>query len=126
MFVYMVHKDTKGTTYVPDDEAAIKSHEARGWEKAEEPPAEVFVPRTVEPDEGGWVDLIHLDTGGTQRLPNDDAALAEAFDKGWALPDARTDTEREADENAASARKASAPADAKHGKPSPTAETEKE
>lgn len=121
-FVYMIHKDTKGSTHVPDEPDVIKSHEARGWKVAEEPAQEIFVPRTVEPDADGWVDLVHPATGGTQRVPNDPDALAEAFDKGWAEPDARTETKREADDNAAASREASAPADVKHGKPSTTAD----
>lgn len=126
MFVYMVHKETGGSTRVPDVEDVIKHHEARGWKVASEPAAEIFVPKTVEPDEDGWVDLWHVASGGSQRLPNNADALQEAFDKGWTTTppkaDGRTETEREADENAAASREAPAPASAKHGK----AEKEKE
>jgi hypothetical protein len=125
-FVYMVHKDTKGTTYVPDVEDVIKSHEARGWKVADEPAQEVFVPRTVEPDADGWVALVHPKTGGMQRIPDSEDALAGALEAGWELPDSRTETGREADENAAASREAPAPASAEHGKPSTTADKKKE
>lgn len=86
-WVYLRHPGFGGTTRIPNDEAALESHRARGWEVAE-PPGHVgpAVPNSAGgpvSDDGEWVDMVHPGFGGRQRLPNNAAALSGARDAGW-------------------------------------------
>lgn len=82
-WIYMKHPDVKGVVRVPNNPAAVGSHEARGWETTEPPKEGVFVPRTTAPSGDEWVQMWHPKSGGAQRLPNNPDAIEEAQRNGW-------------------------------------------
>jgi hypothetical protein len=82
-----------GTTSVPDREDVVAAHEARGWVRVDddelaEQAAAPFVPASTDaPDGAEWVDLVHPDLPtGTNRVPNNAAAIAGALEAGWTYP----------------------------------------
>jgi hypothetical protein len=91
-WVTLKHEGTDGTTRVPNVEAVIASHEARGWSvvvEDDEPERTVFVPALTDSDGEApeWVDLVHPDLPtGTHRVPNNAAAIAGALEAGWTYP----------------------------------------
>jgi hypothetical protein len=86
-WIYLEHEETGGTTRVPDDPDVIRVHEAKGWSVVDPPDTSApFVP----PKDGGqvaaeteWVELVHPESGGVQRVPNNPDALAGAYEAGW-------------------------------------------
>jgi hypothetical protein len=42
--VYLIHKETGGTTETPNDPVVLKDYESRGWEVAERPGPVPFIP----------------------------------------------------------------------------------
>lgn len=77
----------------PNDDVVIEHQQARGWELTDEPQEQAFTAPTGvaaddEAERDPWVTLVHPDIeGGTNRVPNDPAALQGAFDAGWHLPE---------------------------------------
>lgn len=87
---YFVHKDTGGTTEVPDDPDVTAWHEARGWKLTEKPEAEPFVPSpgTDGPiQETEWVTLFHPIVKASHEFPNNPEAIAGALEAGWQYPE---------------------------------------
>lgn len=86
--VYMKHPAMGGAAYFPDEDGVVEWHEARGWEKADEPDAAPFVPPPGDaaPVEDEWVKLIHKETGAVHDFPNNPEALEGAYDAGWQHP----------------------------------------
>lgn len=82
-WIDLVHADTGGRTRIPNDATVLDAHTAKGWAiaPAEEPPAVVTAPAPL-PDEA-WIEMVHPDFPGSQRLPNNPPALAGAREKGW-------------------------------------------
>lgn len=75
----------------PNNPTVIEHQEARNWVLVDEPQERPFTAATGgaadDPQRDPWVTLVHpgID-GGTNRVPNDPAALQGAFDAGWQLP----------------------------------------
>jgi hypothetical protein len=100
-WVTLQYPETGGRTTVPNTPAAVEGLTARGWEIVEDAPHPdevVSVPqkldRDPDADAGLWVDLVHPETGGAARFPNNAAALDGpdgAFAKGWRYVEADED-----------------------------------
>ena len=84
---YMTHAETGGSATFPDDSSVIAWYEARGWQVADDP---ADSPDDQSPahaakvdDDAGWVNVVHTESGGTSRIPNDRDVIAEWWDRGW-------------------------------------------
>lgn len=86
-WLYLTHAAFDGSTRIPNDPDVLAAHTARGWVVSDAP--DPNVPVVPDPaagpvdDAGDWVDMVHPESGGTQRLPNNTAALSGARDAGW-------------------------------------------
>jgi hypothetical protein len=86
-WVYLTHPGFDGSTRVPNDPDVLLAATARGWVPVD--PPDLTVPDVPDPhagpvdDAGEWIDMVHPESGGTQRLPNNTAALSGARDAGW-------------------------------------------
>lgn len=92
--------DELGTTQDFADQPGVLEHmQARGWRelddderdelaRAEELP---YVPpnpqEPLDAEDAAWVTLVHPESGGVQRVPNNASAVAAAFDLGWQYPE---------------------------------------
>lgn len=86
-WLYLDHPGFGGSTRIPNDPDVLAAHLARGWVGAE--PPDRNGPAIPDPNAGpvddahAWIDMVHPDSGGTQRLPNNSDALTGARDAGW-------------------------------------------
>lgn len=113
---YMTHPDAGAATF-PDQPGVREFYEARGWQVADEPAEQPFVPPKVveqRADEEGWVELYHPDTRAAHLFPSHPDAVAGAYEAGWqatppkaAEPEPEPESEKPAAKKAASKPKAS-------------------
>jgi hypothetical protein len=86
-WLYLAHPAFNGSTRIPNDPDVLASHLARGWVGAD--PPDRGAPVIPDPNAGpvddadAWIDMVHPESGGTQRLPNNTDALTGARDAGW-------------------------------------------
>jgi hypothetical protein len=89
-WLYFVHKDTGGTTEVPDEPGVKEWHEARGWKLTEKPDEVPFIPTpgTDGPKrDTEWVTLFHPIVNASHEFPNNREAIAGALEAGWQYPE---------------------------------------
>jgi hypothetical protein len=84
-WLYLKHKETGGTTEVPDEPGVKEWYEARGWSLVKRPEAVPFVPKPgndpVAPSE--WRTLYHPLANAVHDFPNNPEALQGAIEAGW-------------------------------------------
>lgn len=87
-WVYFEHKDTGGHMSAPDEPGVVEFYTARGWKQVDEPVAAPFVPAKGDapPDDSGWVQLVHSETGAEHTFPSNPEALEGAIEAGWQFP----------------------------------------
>lgn len=89
-WLYLKHDETGGTAELPDEPGVLDWYAARGWSQTDRPETRPFVP----PADGGqaargdeFVTLVHPDTGGAHRFPDNPDAIEGARETGWRYPD---------------------------------------
>jgi SAP domain len=75
---------------VPDDPGVMAVFEARGFQQVDDPTAvgtaDVADEVAEVDDRGiGWLHIVHDETNGTARIPNQPGVLADFREKGWRL-----------------------------------------
>src|SRR6188768_2797015 len=92
-WLYLKNAETGGTAELPDEPGVLDWYTARGWSQADRPEDRPFVPR---PDGGqsiqdvDFVTLVHPETGGAHRFPDNPDAIEGARESGWRYPDEAT------------------------------------
>jgi hypothetical protein len=77
-----------GPVKFPDEPGVTEFYQARGWVKVDGPKPEPFVPAKSDgaPDDTGWVQLVHSQTGATHDFPSNAEAIEGAAEAGWDIP----------------------------------------
>lgn len=87
-WIHLAREDIGGSTRIPADYDVLVWHEARGWVVVDPPDPAVIEAPVIHtgpqpPPTDEWVEMVHPVTNGSQRIPNDPAAIDGARDAGW-------------------------------------------